>query len=178
MSLDRIKRALFEAIEAVLGPRIDRCALYPGRIVSRTGGGPGGDPYSLEVQLDDPRWPPLTRVPLRPPIPGARVAPVPGSRVHVGWEEADPTKPYALPVWGTSERPELVIVDVGTSITLGNGSSPATKASNLEQHLSAISADLIAIASAAGTTATNYGTAAKEALDAAAPIAATKVLIE
>lgn len=178
MSLDRIKRALFEAIEAVLGPRIDRCALYPGRIIARSGGGPGGDPYSLDVELDDTRWPTLTRVPLRPPIPGARVAPVPGSRVLVGWEEADPTKPYALPVWGTSERPELVLVDVATSFTVGNGSSEATKARNLAQHLSAISKDLEAIATTAGTTAANYGTAAKAALDAAAPIAATKVLIE
>lgn len=54
------------------------------------------------------------------------------------------------------------------------GSFELTRAGNLDQHLTAIAADLTAIATAAGTTATNYGTPAKEALDVAAPIATTK----
>lgn len=171
---DRLKAAIMAALDAMIGPRLDRCALYPARVVRRL----GDDPPMLEVQLDDGRWPTLTRVPLRPPLPGMRVAPVLGSRVIVGWEEADPAKPYALPVWGPSEPPEYIHVRVESGFSVGDGLSEATKARSLAQHLSAISKDLEVIAGAAGVTAANYGTDGKALLDAIDPIAATKVFIE
>lgn len=66
-----------------------------------------------------------------------------------------------------------------TAIKVGrNATSKATRADNLDLHLEAISNDLVAIATAAGTTATNYGAAGKLALDGSNPIAATVAEVE
>lgn len=184
---DRIKRSILAVVEALLGPRIDRCALYPGRIVSVSGGGP----YELDVVLDDSRWPGLTRVPLRPPIPAAHVEPVTGSRVLVGWEPSAPAdagtpQPYALPVWGPSGPPTSIEVEAVDSVTvdapdiaLGRAaSSKAARANNLDVHLTAIATDIKAIASALGIPTPSYGLDQKELLDISAPIAAEKVRVE
>lgn len=55
------------------------------------------------------------------------------------------------------------------------GVEELAKYSPLDAHLAAISADLEAIAIAAGTAATNYGAAGKTALDISEPIATEKV---
>lgn len=54
------------------------------------------------------------------------------------------------------------------------GTSPLALA-NVTAHLGAISQDLTAIAAAAGTTATNYGEAAKTVLDGTHPVEAQRV---
>lgn len=55
------------------------------------------------------------------------------------------------------------------------GTAELSKFAQMDEHLSAIAADLDAIALAAGTTAVNYGATAKAALDVAQPIATEKL---
>lgn len=73
-----------------------------------------------------------------------------------------------------------VVVVESSQIRLGSidASDALVSEPELQQHLSKISMDLEAIAIVAGTTATNYGTVAKEALDLAQPIATAKVTAE
>jgi hypothetical protein len=89
---------------------------------------------SLRVDIvpDDPRWPPLSNIPLKTGVPGVSVVlklrDAAGQRIGgkikvlVGWEDADPSKPFAH-LWDV--LPENVIdrliVDVrgGGRIELG-----------------------------------------------------------
>lgn len=136
-STARISGTMKAIIEAIVGPRIDRCALYPGRVVAQGADG------TLEVMLDDPRFASMTRVPLRTPVPGASVKVQPGARVLVGWEperEGHPHVPFAS-LWESGTLSELVIdaavkvrisaptieIDGTTSVLLAGGGQPVAR---------------------------------------------------
>lgn len=99
---ERLHATIRRIVDAIVGPRIDRCALYPGRVVAQDGDG------RLEVQLDDPRWPSLTRVPIRLAWAQGSLTVQPGARVLVGWEAADPARPYAA-LWESGTLSQAVI---------------------------------------------------------------------
>lgn len=98
---DRI-RTTHAALLRQAEPRLDFFALYPARIVAQDGD-------VLDVMPDDPRMPPL-RAPIRLGIPNATCKVTPGSRVLIGFENADPSKPIAT-LWDSSTIIELVIAD-------------------------------------------------------------------
>ncbi len=106
---DRLKDAVERVLEAVLGPRIDRCALYPARVVAQS-----ASDGTLEVQLDDTRFPSMTRVPIRTPFPDTSLKVQPGARVLIGWEATeeargpDPRRPYAS-LWEGGSLTELQV---------------------------------------------------------------------
>lgn len=106
---DRLKEMIERLVEAIIGPRLDRCALYPARVVAQSAAD-----GTLEVQLDDKRFPSMTKVPLRTPVPGAVVKVAAGARVLIGWEATeeargpDPRRPYAS-LWESGELSELQI---------------------------------------------------------------------
>ena len=83
-------------------------------------------------------------------------------------------------VIGKNGGPRILVSETPTPrIKVGAGATQkATRATSLDVHLAAISADLIAIATAAGTVAANYGAAGRAALLVSDPIAATLVEIE
>jgi hypothetical protein len=119
---DRIKRALERFVELVT-QRLDRCALYPARVVTQAADG------TLEVQLDDARWPTMTKVPLRTCVPGATIKIASGTRVLVGWEAADPGKPYAA-LFESGTLLELVVA-VQTLMKLGENANNYVALANL-----------------------------------------------
>ena len=101
MMFDRIKGPLAEFVRAITA-RIDWFALYPCRVVAQNAD------KTLELQPDNTRVPSVSKVPIRLGIPNATVTVTAGSRVHLGFEGGDPTKPYAA-LWGPSTVTELVI---------------------------------------------------------------------
>lgn len=136
-STARIGGAVRRTLEAILGPRIDRCALYPARVVAQAADG------TLEVVLDDPRWASMTRIPIRTPVPNASVKVQPGARVLIGWEPeraGQPPLPYAS-LWESGTLTELVIdasvkvrlsaptieIDGATSVLLAGGGQPVAR---------------------------------------------------
>ena len=138
---DRVKEALEAFIRRVTS-RLDYCALYPARVAKQNSDG------SLELVPDDERLPGLSRVPIRYGLPGARATLEADSRVAIGFENSDPSRPVVV-FWeqGAVSRLELtaseivlnggsakvarvgddVAVDLsGTTLTGTIGGSPAT----------------------------------------------------
>lgn len=179
--LDRMREALERFLEARLGARIDRCALYPGRVVSQAANG------QLEVQLDDARWPSLTKVPIRTFVPGAIVKVLGGARVLVGWEEADPRKPYAA-LWepGTPAEGEMLPaptsldeldVPVQSAIKLAGATDFVALAALVKSRLDQIQAMFDAHVHSGGTISGNTG-APTATIGSLGDVAASKVMAE
>lgn len=117
-TLDRLKRELTQFVERLLVPtRFHR--LYPGRVVSQTGN-------VVDVVLDDPTMvvPPVV---LRHGLPGWHVEVPAGTRVMVGFDNGDPSKPFAA-LWEPTTDATMNRHNGGTrrvarvDDTTGNGS--------------------------------------------------------
>jgi hypothetical protein len=82
--------ALRRIVEGVVGPRLDHLALYPCTVIAQRSSG------GLDLQPDSPRVPPCADVPIRHGLPGVTaVAVAVGARVRVGFDGADPARPFA-----------------------------------------------------------------------------------
>jgi len=81
-------------LEEQIARRVDRgldyTRMYTAKVLSQSGG-------QVNVMPDDPRirGQGITRVPLRLGMPGVEVTFPPGAIVLIGWENADPSKPFA-----------------------------------------------------------------------------------
>lgn|GEM_PF-6259250 len=135
---DRLKRALYALFKASV-PRLDYYARYSGRVVRQP------SPGSLDVQPDDPRIPSMGGVPLKNGIRGLTMDVPPGSSVMIGWENADPARPYCES-WAGGETDTISITIVADKITLGSeaGAEPAAKGQTLQSYLNALAAALVA----------------------------------
>ncbi len=103
--------AAFEGIVARATRRLDYLALRPGRVIAQSGdGGP------LDIELDDPRFTIPRGITYRT-LPGVALTVPVGSRVLVGFEGGDPSKPYAS-LWELGDVTQLV---------LGGGSQRAAR---------------------------------------------------
>ena len=110
-------RETFAKLVARALPRLDYLARYEARVVAQS---PADD--TLELSPVDERIPGLSGVPLRVPAPGMRVLLSPGARVLLGWDGADPSKPFAESfVSGTT----LLLDLVGNEMNLGDESTTA-----------------------------------------------------
>ncbi len=78
--------------------RVDFCALYPARVLSQNANG------TLELAPESETLPAMQAVPYRT-LPGVALTVPAGSRVLLGFEDADPARPVAL-LWelGTVTR--------------------------------------------------------------------------
>jgi len=87
-----LRDAVASLVDALVGPRIDRLALYPATVVSQAGDG------TVDVLPDDAkvRGLGLSGIKLRYGLPGFTAVVPALSRVLVGWEAGDPTRPYAM----------------------------------------------------------------------------------
>lgn len=74
---------------------VDLYAIRSAKVASQNGDG------SLEITLDDPSLPGMSKVPIAYGIPGITAEVLAGARVHVGFEGGSPAKPYAVVVDGS-----------------------------------------------------------------------------
>jgi hypothetical protein len=98
---DRMRAAL-QKIVRQMTRTMDFLAKVPAKVVSQNGDG------SLELRPVEPRWPGLSRIPIRYGVPGVRAKVKPGSIVAVEFENGDPAKPVAT-VWADESVADLTI---------------------------------------------------------------------
>ena len=115
---DRLKAAVLGMVKTALA-RVDYYALYPSRVV-----GQDGADFSLELIPDDTKVPGLSGVPIRLGLPNATVKVANGSRVLLGFEGGDPSRPVAT-LWDTSSCTELRLN--GTTIVLNGGTAKVAR---------------------------------------------------
>ena len=108
---DRMKRPLLALFKASV-PRLDYYALYSAKVVTQQ-----KDSNGFDLQPDDPRLPSMGSVPLRHGLPGISVQVPAGSTVLVGWENADPTRPFCC-LWQGAEGTTRITI-VADRIELG-----------------------------------------------------------
>lgn len=106
MNLDRVKES-FRVLVGALQP-IDYLALYPAKVVSQNAD------KTLELIPDDTRFKGIKSVPVRLGLPGCSVDVAGGSRVLLGFEAGDPSRPVAT-LWQQSVVTELRIGNSPTS---------------------------------------------------------------
>lgn len=119
VSFERWRQNFAELVENLVGRRIDYAQLYPARVVSQK---PNG---TLEVLPDSLkiRGGGMNNVPIRHGLPGVSVGVSQGARVRIGFENGDPTAPYAS-LWDTDAN--MVEINLGDS-TLTDFVALATK---------------------------------------------------
>lgn len=89
-------------VEALVGPRLDRLALYPCTVVGQRASG------GLDLQPDSARVPPCADVPIRHGLPGVTVTVPAGGRVLLGYEGGNPDLPYAT-LWGSGAATRITV---------------------------------------------------------------------
>lgn len=111
---DRIKSGLINIIRRTLGAfivqRVDFLAAYQCKVVTQN---PDG---TLELQPDDSRLPPYSKVPIRYGVPGVSALVANGARVLLEFAGGDPQKPIAT-VWESASVTLLIIT--ATTIKIG-----------------------------------------------------------
>lgn len=128
--------AAVEAIVARATRRLDFCAFYPGRVVAQDGdGGP------LDVELDDQRFALPRGISYRT-LPGVSLTVPAGTRVLVGFEGGDPSKPFAS-LWELGDVTKLV---------LGGGSQRAAREGDGVTASPSFDAWIAAVSTATGVT--------------------------
>lgn len=83
--------AAYRAIFDSLYPRLRYLGVYEYRVVSLS-----DEKLNLQIVKSSARLPDLRRVPIRPGVAGTRLRPAMGSRVLVGFVDADPSRPVVL----------------------------------------------------------------------------------
>jgi len=106
---DRIKGSLLAFLDSVIGSRIDYHALYPCTVAGQGAGG------GLELLPDDARMrgAGLGDVPIRTGAPGYVYAVPVKSRVLLGFEAGDPSRPYAS-LWESATGVDTLTFDGGS----------------------------------------------------------------
>ena len=92
-----------------MGQRLDYLARYPAVVTLQSGA-------TLSCKPDDQRLPTLVGVKLRYGVPGLVMQVPPGSRVLIGFDAGDPSKPFAE-LWDTTV-PITLALTAAASVTL------------------------------------------------------------
>jgi hypothetical protein len=112
----------FDAAVRHYTARIDFFGAYFGTIIKQN------PDDSVDVRLDDVRFPGLMMVPLALGLPGVRVKVVPGARVAVEFKAGNPAQPMAT-VWGGGTVLQLTLD--ATIIKFNGGILPVARQSDL-----------------------------------------------
>lgn len=169
MSSDRA-RAIIDALTADVRRQLVYLSLYPAKVVSQNAD------FTLEVRPDAAVLPGLSKVPLRHGLPGVRVLVPAGARLLIGFDEGDPSRPYAA-LW-EADAP-------ATELRLGSQDAVdfVALAAKVEAEITALR-DYVAahthLVSTTGTAAAQSGTAAAplEPPASVGSVAASKVKAE
>lgn len=116
--LDRIKGALETFIRGLF-PTIDYLARYEATAVAQNSDG------TLEVTVDDTRFPGLSHVPIRYGVPGVSAVVNSGARVLLGFAGGDPSKPQ-VEIWESASVAKFVIAASEVDVNGGNVNVTAT----------------------------------------------------
>lgn len=122
VSIEDEDRGVKPTIKRIVDERlhgIDYFALYDAKLVSQS-----ADNATVDLHPTDSRLPGMTKVPLRHGIPGLTVQVAPGATLRLGWDNGDPSKPYAC-LWNGGET---VISEVISATLLKLGASAAADA--------------------------------------------------
>lgn len=114
---DRIKRGLARFVLATM-PLTDYHALYPATVRGQNSN------KTLELVPDKTSIPPLSSVPIRAGIPGAVITLQSGARVLLGYENGDPSKPYAG-LWGDGTLTTIALNGGTTGLAKADHTHPA-----------------------------------------------------
>ena len=97
-------------------PRLDHLAFYPARVDAQA-----SDGSTVDVTPINGAIPRQMSLPLRSPIPGAVVTMSPGAICRIGWDEGDPSKTFAEPIFDLGATMLTLVISAGTKITLTGG---------------------------------------------------------
>jgi hypothetical protein len=106
---DRLRRSIREAIgldPATHLPAIDRLALYRAEIKSCA-----ADGSTVDLQPESSDIPAMQAVPVKPCAAGDVAVMAAGTVCRVGWEEGNPTKPYAVPAYDLGATPTKRVIN-------------------------------------------------------------------
>ncbi len=115
MTRDRVKGPLAALIRSVLS-RVDYFAFYAAKVVAQS-----ADLSTVDLVPDDTKLPGLQAIPVRLGMPGCAVQVAAGARVLLGFENGDPSRPFAA-LWGTSGL-TLIKLAGGGAAAARNGDS-------------------------------------------------------
>lgn len=137
---DRLKRGLTGFVRSlvgndIIGPHVDYLAAYPCKVVTQNADG------TLELQPDDVRLPPMSRVPIKYGIPGVTATVQNGGRALVEFSGANPQYPFAT-IWESASLNTLIIAGgsngaarngdtVGSTTAMGTWMTQVATAVNL-----------------------------------------------
>lgn len=120
---DRVKAAWLALLGAGT-PRVDYYTTYRCKVLKQS-----ADLSKVDIKPDDPRIPQRSDVPIKWGLPGVRAKIAPGCFMNHGWDDGDPSKPYAiLPENGASVL-ELYLTG-STKIVLNNGALNVARATD------------------------------------------------
>lgn len=116
----------------------DYFALYPARVAAQNADG------TLEVKLDSPAMPGMSKLPIRHGLPGVTSIEVQtGARVLVGFEGAQPSKPFAC-LWEGADNMTRIrltgVLEVGGDGAVALASPISTWATSVESRLTTLGA--------------------------------------
>ncbi len=114
--IDGNERGIREAIGAIVRQElagIDYFTLYDAKIVAQS-----ADGTTVDIQPGDPRLPGMSKVPLRPGVPGVTVQVAPGGFIRLGWDRGNPSMPYCA-LWQGGETPVKTVIK-GTTVYIGD----------------------------------------------------------
>ena len=125
--LDRLKAAFDQSVEAAL-PNVDYFALYTCQVVSQNADG------TLDLKPQRTDWPTQKNIPIRCGVPNLKVKVQANSQVLLGWENGDPSVPFAG-LWLVGANGDLISFEL-TAAMLMNLTAPmvnlgATAANNV-----------------------------------------------
>lgn len=101
--MDRVKAALV----ALLGagePRVDYFTTYRAKVMKQS-----ADMTKVDLKPDDARIPQCSDVRIKWGIPGVKAKIAPGCYMHLGWENGDPSKRYAMIIEDGATQLEITI---------------------------------------------------------------------
>lgn len=117
---------------AIVGRRLDHLALYPCRVVSQD-----GDRLDLAPESD--RLAPCAGVPLRFGLPGVTATVPAGTRVLMGFEHGDPSRPYAA-LWELGQVTTLSVN--GGSVGVARNGDDVARSAAMATWMNAVSSEL------------------------------------
>jgi hypothetical protein len=151
---ERFRRAVL----AALGwdrqpPPVDFMVIYPAKVTVAA-----GDGSTVDIEPLDNRIGRHQGVPVRTCLPGCTVVVKAETILGLGWEQGDPSKPYAAPIYQSAGGITKVVVKADM-VYLGDeaGAKFVALADSVDAELGKISATLTSLAGASFATSYSQG---------------------